>query len=106
MGRFEDADADAGSIWYNVGGQAISWGWVMAKYRKLAKGDKIGDLEFIRRVPGRRSEWLCSCGRVFECLTHNVTSMHTKSCGCEKSRLVSEAMSRRHADQRKTEEAN
>ena len=57
-------------------------------------GQKFGKLTVIKRVPniGKKVAWecKCDCGNITIVTSHNLTSGHTKSCGCLKTEKYKE----------------
>lgn len=58
----------------------------MPRITKDITGEKIGRLTVLERVDkdGKHSKWLCrcDCGKTVVVYGSNLTSQHTKSCGC------------------------
>lgn len=64
------------------------------------KGEQVGTCTFVREAepliqPSKKKErkavFLCECGSEFEALISHVKSGNTKSCGCMKNELISNA---------------
>jgi hypothetical protein len=62
----------------------------MARYIPVAPGDVFGDLTVLgtSKKPGQNAKCVvaCICGSVGVQWKHNLTSGHTKSCGCRHAR--------------------
>lgn len=60
------------------------------------EGEKLGNLIFLNRLGTDDSKhpmanFKCECGKVFACRVESVKNLITKSCGCARSRFVSES---------------
>lgn len=68
----------------------------LTRERRLKKiaGQKFGMLTAIKRIPASKSgdgrtRWLCKCdcGKTTKVVTNQLTTGHTKSCGCRKEKM-------------------